>query len=85
MHEQLCPFERVILSTEFSCTESHKYFYAHKEGIACKNPPARMNCRLIIESKLTVKDTKTEGGKTVMLDTKFAESGHHDIFPGFEG
>ena len=68
MHEQLCPFERVILSTEFSCTESHKYFYAEKEGISCKNPPARINCKLLIEflkqnSKFALRLPVPSGGK----------------------
>lgn len=68
MHEQRCPFERVILSTQFSCTESHKYFYAHKEGISCKNPPARINCKLLVEylkqnSKFALKQSPSADGK----------------------
>jgi hypothetical protein len=49
MHEQICPFERVIFSTTFSCTESHKYFFAEKEGISCKNPSARLQCILLTD------------------------------------
>lgn len=68
MHEQLCPFERVILSTEFSCTESHKYFYAEKEGISCKSQPARLNCKLLIEfikhnSKFALRQPIPTGGE----------------------
>lgn len=68
MHEQRCPFERVILSTEFSCSEAHKYFYAHKEGIACKNPPARLNCQLLVEylkqnSKFALRQAPQAEGK----------------------
>ena len=68
MHEQRCPFERVILSTQFSCSESHKYFYAQKEGISCKNPPARLNCKLLVEylkqnSKFALKQLPASNGK----------------------
>ena len=85
MHEQRCPFERVILSIEFSCTESQKYFYAQKEGISCTNPPARMNCSLLIEhlkknSKFVLRDVFSRTDKlTHGQEMKIKNGGLHGL------
>ena len=86
MHEQRCPFERVILSTEFSCTESHKYFYAQKEGIACTTPPARINCQLLVDHlkqncKFALRQATTTGGSKLThgQEMKIKSGGLHGL------
>jgi hypothetical protein len=49
MSKDHCPFEHAILTSRFSCNQSRKILIAHKEGIACTHPPARLSCMHLIE------------------------------------
>lgn len=43
-----CPFERAILSTEFSCHSSQRQYIAEKEAVACMVPAALQQCKELI-------------------------------------
>ncbi len=48
MHQALCPFEKTILSTKFSCENAERAQFGERVAVLCRSHLAQANCTTVL-------------------------------------